>query len=199
MKYGYIDESGTAGVAANSNDFLVVSLVLFDTKADAEGASVEVDRLRGRLGLKKTYEFHCSRNTGFAQKGMLRLISRLNFRFITISIKKTASKKDASYARIAGLLVQEIDQYCKAAEIEMDSNPILHKVLKKELKSALPKIKLREVESKNSNLIQLADYVASISAKKVKNVSRADEYYRPLLKKQLVLRDIRDEGNKKTA
>lgn len=191
MKYGYIDESGAPGVAVNSNDFLVVSLVLFDSEDDVKECEDAMKRLRIRLGLKPSYEFHCSHNMKAAQDGMLRLLSRQKFRFITIAIKKNQIKKHASYSRMAQLLAREMRNYCEDARLRMDSNPVLFKALKKELHGL--SVSLREVKSHTDDLIQLADYVVNLSAKMVKNTEKAAVLYRrSLAQKQLVFIEICD-------
>lgn len=191
MTYGFIDESGAPGVAVNNNDFLVVSAVLFDEQAAMSKCNEAMKRLRAQLGLKKDYEFHCSKNTTFAQNGMFRLIERQKFRFITVSLKKTRKKKDASYAEVARLLVQELRKICDETVIVMDKNPTLCASMRKELRAAELKFSLREVESKKNDLIQLTDYVVNLSARKVKESSKISEQYRCLLRKQLVFLDIR--------
>jgi hypothetical protein len=191
--YGYLDESGAPGAFTNDNDFFVVSLVLFSDKETAEKCGAAIDRLRERLKLKDAYEFHRSRNSGKAQDGMMKLLPHLDFRFITISIKKTRVKNHASYQAIAKLLVREIKDRCREIKIEMDSNPVLYAELKRELHAEkLKYARVKEVKSHSNNLIQLADYVVNLSAKKVKNTPRAADLFRPLANKQLVFLDIRD-------
>lgn len=122
---------------------------------------------------------------------MIKLMAKLDFRFITVSIKKTRNKKDASYAIIAKKLIDEMCQHYSKLVLEMDSNPLLYRALKRELKNAGINYKLSEVDSKNSSLVQLADYVVNLSAKKMKAASSVEQY-RVLTDKQLVLIDIRN-------
>lgn len=191
MFYGYVDESGSPGVAVNRNDFFVVSMVVFETEDEAMKASQAIDRLRSNLRLKKTYEFHCSRNTNFAQKGMLKLMGRLNFRFMTVALRKTNIKKDASYKLAADLLTEEINAHRRTIKIELDSNPMLAKALKKALNQLGLKCPAREVDSCKSNLIQLADYVVNLSAKYIKGTDK-DGAFAAIAKKQLAFRNGRD-------
>ncbi len=193
MKYGFVDESGSPGVAVNSNDFLIVSLVLFDARDDADKCSDAMNGLRTKLRLKRDYEFHCSRNASIAKAGMLQLISRQSFSVITVSIKKNQTKRTASYARIAQLLIQQLEQFTEEIEIKMDSNPILYKELKRASRaSKLKYASLKQVKSHTDNLVQFADYIVNIFAKKMKVVERSSEFYRPLLKKRVVLVDVRE-------
>ena len=49
--YGYVDESGTAGVSGGKNEFLVVSLILLSDDADKKVCSVFTE-LRQKLKLR---------------------------------------------------------------------------------------------------------------------------------------------------
>jgi hypothetical protein len=189
--YGYLDESGSQGVANYIDDYLVVSLVLFTDKATADKCSATIDRLRAQLGVTDNYEFHRSSNSSAIQAGFLKLIPHLDFKFITIAIRKNHLKKHASYAHIAKLLAQEIAERFTELKIEMDSNPLLYTELRKQLKLAkLNYIRVKQVKSHTNNLIQLADYVVNISSKKVKRTPKSITWYRPLTGKMLAFTEI---------
>ncbi|MEY8388114.1 DUF3800 domain-containing protein [Oscillospiraceae bacterium 38-13] len=165
--YGFMDESGAPGAATSYNDFLVVSLVLFSNKETMENCSAAIDRLRKRLGKTPSYEFHRSSNSPPSQREFGKLLRGLDFRFITVAIRKSKMKKHASYARITELLIREIlAQELTGLKIEMDSNPHLYAELRKHLKlRKLTSIHVKEQRSHSNNLIQLADYVVNISSK----------------------------------
>ena len=88
IRYGYIDESGTPGVAINGNDWLVVSLVVFDSKEAAEKTEVAFSALRKKLKLPETYEFHRTHNSGVVQEEVEKILRRLEYKFICVEIKK---------------------------------------------------------------------------------------------------------------
>jgi len=189
--YGFLDESGSVGVAQNDNDFLVVALVLFQDKEAVGRCSAAMDRLRTRLGKTDTYEFHCSNNASATKAGLLKLLPSLDFQFISIAIRKNDFKKTASYSRMADLLVREISHYCPEVKIEMDSNPTLYAEMRKQLKlNKLHKSKVKQVKSHSSNPVQLADYVANISAKKARQTPASLDWYRPIAKKVLYYTEI---------
>lgn len=191
--YGYLDESGAQGVATNSNDYLVVSLVLFADETAVEKCSEAIDRLRIRLGKTSTYEFHRSSNSSATKKGFDKLLPNLDFKFITIAIRKNHLKKHATYARLAQLLVREIDDRFTDLKIVMDSNPLLFAEMRKQLRLAeLHDVRIRQVKSHSNNLIQLADYVVNISSKKARRTAKSLEWYRPLAKKALYFAEITD-------
>lgn len=193
MRYGYLDESGAPGVARCAGDCLLVSLVVFESK-EARDKSIEaIEALRKRLKLPEDYEFHCSRNSARPQTEFLKMLSGLDFRFITVAIRKDDFKKTASYARLAKLIIAEIKERFPEMKIEMDSNPMLYAELRKRMRAEkMSGIKIRERDSKNSSLVQVADYVANISGKKVKNTPKARELYGLIAKKVLTFIEVAD-------
>ena len=86
--YGYLDESGAPGVATNENDYLVISLILSDDRESVGKCSAAIDRLRIRLGKSSSYEFHCRSNSSATKTGLSKLLLNLDFKFITIAIRK---------------------------------------------------------------------------------------------------------------
>ncbi len=193
MKYGYIDESGSPGVASYNRDCLVVSLVVFDNAEDRDRGTEAIEELCQRLRLPDDYEFHCSSNSTRPQAEFLKLLPDLDFRFITIAIHKNDFKRTASYSRMSSLLMDEIEKRFPDIKIEMDSNPILYAELRKRIRERrLSGVKIRERNSRSSRLIQAADYIVNISAKKAKTTPRSREWYTVIAKKVLAFIEIAD-------
>lgn len=191
--FGYIDESGAPGVATYNKDCLVVSLVLFDSEESRDKSIAAIDNLREKLCLPDDYEFHCSSNSTRPQTEFLKLLSSLDFRFIAIAIHKNDFKKTASCSRMSSLVMDEIQKRFPEIKIEMDSNPILYTEFRKRIRERkLKYVKVRERNSRNSQLIQIADYVVNISAKKAKNTPKAREWYNSISKKVLAFIEISD-------
>jgi len=188
--YGYLDESGAPGVATRPNDFFVVSLVLFLDKESAERCSAAIDRLRMRLKVSDSYEFHFSRNSTKSTDSFVKLLPSLEFRFMTIAIRKSGSRRHASYPKIAEYLIREVSLRLSELQIEMDSNPILCTELRRQAKELKLRIKFKQVKSRSHNLIQLADYVVALSSRKLKGTPKALEQYRPIAAKIIVFTEI---------
>ena len=75
----------------------------------------------------------------------------------------------------------------------MDKNPTLHAELRKKIKERkLKDLKIRERNSRHSRLVQVADYVVNISAKRVKNTPKSKELYKNISKKVLAFIEIAD-------
>jgi len=192
--YGYLDESGAPGVATNSNDFLVASVLLFDSQETANRCSKSVDLLRKRLKLREDYEFHRSHNSTKIQAAVVQLLSSLDFKFITVAIKKNHTRTHASYPKLAKLILHEISTRSKDVKIEMDANPPLCAELRRQARAAkLYKVKFKEVKSHKRNLIQMTDYIVALSSHKARNTIKSVENYRAIAKKQLVFLEIRTD------
>lgn len=193
MIFGYIDESGAPGVANHKNDFFVLSLVVFKSEESRDKSIDKINALREKLRLSEDYEFHCSSNSTKPQTEFIKTLPSLNFHFISIAIRKNDFKKTASYARISKLMMDEIEKRFPEIKIEMDSNPVLHAEFRKRLREHnLKTIKIRERNSRHSRLIQVADYVANISAKKAKSTPKAHDLYSNITKKVLTFITIAD-------
>lgn len=188
-----MDESGAPGVASHSKDCLLVSIVLFESEESRDKAIQKIDKLAKDLNLPTDYEFHCKNNSTRPQTEFIKLISSLDFRFITIAIHKNDFKKTASYPRLSMLIMDEIQKRYPEIKLEMDSNPLLFAELRKRIKERnLKYVKIKQRNSRSNRLIQLADYVVNISAKKVKNTPKATEWYKHISKKVLAFIEIAD-------
>ena len=189
--FGYLDESGAPGVASHNKDCLTISLVLFSSEKSKNQSISEIGKLCKSLRLPDNYEFHCSSNSTKPQLAFLRLLSNLNFIFITIVIHKNDFKKTASFTRMSELIVNIIEKHFPIIKIEMDSNPILYAELRKRIREKnLKNIKVRERNSRSSRLIQVADYVVNISTKKAKNTQKSCELYKFIKDKELIFLEI---------
>jgi len=189
--FGYMDESGAPGISNAPNDYLVVSLVLFANKDVTDKCSKSIDRLRKRTSLPDTYEFHYSRNNNRARDAMIKQMSNMDFKFITVAIRKSSARKLASYSNVAELIVTELARQTKNAVVLLDSNPVLCSKLKKQVKtSGLQGIKFKQAKSRSDNLIQLADYVTAICTKRAKNPRKSFPVFNSISKKQLAFLDI---------
>jgi len=181
---GFLDESGAPGIAKTNNDFLVVSLIIFENRDESDKCSEKISKLRDEMKLPDSYEFHYSRNSNKTREAFIKLIGTFNFRTITIAIRKNDFKRTATYHKIAYNLVREILSRYKNISITIDSNPILLKELKQELKANKSSIPVKSMRSQSNNLIQLADYVVALSTRKLKGTDKAINQYRPLIQKQ---------------
>ena len=193
MIFGYIDESGAPGVASRKNDYLVASLVIFKSEETRDKSIAKINSLKEKLRLPEDYEFHCSSNSTRPQSEFTKLLSTLDFRFITIAIRKNDFRKTASYVKLSSLMMDEIEKRFPEIKIEMDSNPTFYAELRKRIRErGLKNVKIRERDSHHSRLVQVADYVVNFSAKKAKNTPKSREWYSFIAKKVLTFIEVAD-------
>ena len=176
--YGFIDESGTPGTSNGDDDYFAVSIVLFYSKQEVESAINAIDELARVLRLPADYEFHCSRNTTKSQDGFFNVLPKLDFRFISIIIKKDDFRSTSSYSRMADLLLSELGKRYNDVLIEMDSNPAFHSTLKRNSKKfGFSHFRIRERSSRSNRLIQLADYVVYLSSRQTKHNNKTKRVF----------------------
>lgn len=184
--YGFIDESGSPGSKINDNDWLVVSIVIFRDKVFRDFAKQKLAELRAELNLPENYEFHRVKNSPVVRKKTAELISKLDFDFITIAIKKNERKSFASYIKIADYLLSELILRYSFLDIELDTNPILFSALKRLTKERGIKAKIREDESRKNDCLQVTDYVVNMVSADLKGSRKSsDPTFRKLVKKEL--------------
>lgn len=134
QKYGYIDESGSPGIAHGPNDYLLVCMVLFRDYDAARNANARIANLRTRLNLPKHYEFHRAKNSPAIRRAFENLIFNTEFQIIAVAVQKNRFRHVANYEKISELLVAELTQIDEGVKIKMDVNPTLLRNIRKQLK-----------------------------------------------------------------
>ena len=115
VKFGYADESGEPGASKNERDYFVFCIVLVDSLTESLKISEKMKLLRQKLGLPETHEFHYATDSKRTRAAVMRFIRGLNFSFVSISIKKAASRQVASYVNMADYVVAIRARYLKRA------------------------------------------------------------------------------------
>lgn len=190
--FGFIDEFGTAGVAAYSNDWLVVSLVVFNSKDSVADAERRIGDLRSKLALPLDYEFHCNSNSPRVKVAFYKLLQSLDFSFVSVAIKKIILKKTAQYSNFATKILDFVEEKFPEIFVLEDENHSLYSAFYKEKRTRnLRKLRIKEADSKTSLGLQVADYVVNISAKRAKHENKAEDAYRFIRKKELAFLEYR--------
>ena len=167
--FGFVDESGTTGVARGDNDFLFLALVLFNSELSMKSVRQKFSLARKELGVKQNYEFHYSRNKPRVREKVFSTMRGIDFEFIIFAIKKGRLKGQASYTDMAGLVLDFLKNKDGRTRIVIDTNPALYKVLNKARKIAgIKNITFEQEDSEARDCLQLADYVVSGGAKFLK-------------------------------
>lgn len=164
MKYCFVDESGNPS-PKNRSPF-VVALVILDSIEEVSILEKKIIDLKIKNRIPMEYEFHFSRNALPRKNLFLDFIKKNVHDYYAFIAEKTNSIK--IYEEISMQIVSRMSVEEKY-NIRLDTNPKLFKALRTNLRSRKISAKLKQVESKGSSLIQVADYVAGIAAKITKN------------------------------
>ncbi|GAB4146958.1 MAG: hypothetical protein OHK0017_08080 [Patescibacteria group bacterium] len=199
-----IDESGDLGFnfdKGSSSRFLLAA-VAFSSDVHANEANNLVDILRLEMGLSSSHEFHYAKNGPEIREKFLQKIDQMSFIWTAVCINKellysesfrnndTLIKTTSKYLfnHLNDRLTNSILVYDKNGNASFYNS--LQTYLKREFNQGDAKKikKIRAEDSSKKNILQIADYVASVALKKVNGQSNEIEYYKKyLLKKRLKL------------
>lgn len=190
--FGYADESGEPGVAKSDHDYFTFCIVLFKNREKAIEASMLIDEFRRKNRLSETHEFHYTTDSKKVRPQFIKLLEKLDFQFISVSIKKNSSRDTASYNKLANNVLTILAKHDICANISIDTNPLLYSQLKLQKKNCPAILHFSEKRSRGNNLIQIADYVTALRTRYVKfpNKNSAQNLYRQIEGKRLDSLDI---------
>lgn len=192
----FIDESGDPGlkIKEGSSAYFTVSLVVFEDRDEALLCDQKINLLRHELGWTANSEFHFKRNSDLVRRQLLQAVAPYNFFYYGFVINKDPEKlygegfknKASFYKYTCGLVFENAKDKLKDAIIIIDGSGDLEfrsqlaKYLRRKFNvdkdnRLINKVKMQE--SSGNNLLQLADYVAGVINRSVKNKRKyADEY-----------------------
>ncbi len=178
----FVDESGDPGrkILNGSSLYFVVALVTFSDEGEALDCDHRIDLLRRELRLPPQYEFHFSSNSRKVRQLFLAAVTPYSFFYHVFALNKDPDKlygpgfdfKESLYKFAAGLTFENAKPYLLDAKVIIDgsgergfreelSRYLRRRVLDTHGRQLIRSVKLQE--SHRNNLLQLADYVASIS------------------------------------
>ncbi|MDH3691761.1 MAG: DUF3800 domain-containing protein [Gammaproteobacteria bacterium] len=184
----FIDESGCPGfkLARGSTTVFVVAMVVFKTEASAKSAEAAISRVRAAFNHKSEFKFSKCRNS--VREAFLREIAAQDFavRAIVVRKQRIHSRQlrtitDSFYNYFVKLMMQHDQDMLADAIVKIDESgnrkfkKQLESYLKRELGNRVKKI--RFVNSKGSELIQLADMVAGAVYRAHREDSRRDDQW----------------------
>ena len=196
----FIDDSGDPGfkIGRGSSRFFVIACVIFDDKLDAEETALIIKRYRRSLNWVDTHEFKFNKTKKIYVKELLHKVSTCNFKIRAIVIDKTKiyshelrNKQDSFYNYAikevlakSGNLKQAIVRLDGHSGREYKKQAITY--LRREVNSHSKKIKkVRFVDYKTNNLIQLADLIAG-SIHSYYQIDKTDHLeYRKIISKHI--------------
>ena len=181
----FVDESGNTGDKAlvGSSDYFVVAVVVFQNSKDASSCNSAIEQLRQEQSRPASYEFHYAENSFKVKEAFLRRIAPHPFSYYVFAIDKDPASLTGTglhtglqygkelYKFSVLKAIESVKPYLKDAYVIIDESggrnfrrelvTYLRQSLREE--GAERSIKrIRTQNSKGSNLLQLADYVAGI-------------------------------------
>lgn len=203
----FIDDSGDAGfkLEKGSSKFFVIACVIFEDDLEVLKTAVSIKELRRSLKLVDYREFKFNSSTRKIREEFLKAINKFQFKIRCIVIDKTLiksselkSKIESFYSYAIKLVLKHNNNSIQNAKIRIDGsggrefrkNFITY--LRKELNSQERNImkNCRFVDSKNNDLIQLADMIAG-SIRRSYESDKTDK----LIYKSIIKKHIQDEWN----
>jgi len=192
----FIDESGDSGlkIEKGSSRYFTVGLVVFEDREDALACDQRISLLKNELGLPVNYEFHFKRNSDKVRRAFLQAVAPYNFFYYGIVINKNPEKlwgdgfrnKESFYKYACGLIFENAKEKLEKAIVVIDESGNLDfkrqlaKYLRRKTGSGIIK-KVKMQRSEGNNLLQLADYVASIINRSVQNKKKWSDDYRKII------------------
>lgn len=198
----FLDESGDTGrkVLQGSSQYFVVSIIIFNDREEALACDQRIDLLRRELNKSADYEFHFAHNSRKVRQKFLEAISPYNFTFCTVAINKDPNKlfgegfdvKSSFYKYACNMVFTNAAPYLEMATVIIDKSGSstfqgeLKRYLKERIDTDGTKIKkIKQERSHTNNLLQLADYCASICSRKAQQKDDWKEYYKYFSSKEL--------------
>lgn len=174
----FIDESGDAGfkLKKGSSSHFVIAMTVFHHNADAEETARRIKAFRQRYNFHDGFEFKFSKMRNDLKMAFLKDIASCPFRYRGLVIDKRSitdetlrRDKNAFYLDSVCKLLERTQDQLRGAKLRIDGRG--SREFKKAFKTGLRRFtdekitKVKFVNSKNDNLIQLSDMIAGSLAR----------------------------------
>jgi len=198
----FLDEAGDTGMRLDqgSSQFFTIALVIFANADVMQSCDRHITILRGDLRLPEDFEFHFHDNSHAVRAAFLNVVSLFEFTYFTFVVRKaslgtpgrTYGTKDSFYMEVAKSVFEEASASLQDAYVVIDRSGSrdFQDALSKRIK-ALMNVdggrvvrKFRSERSSQNNLLQLADYVASICHRKASGKRDGEAYHRTIISKE---------------
>jgi len=200
----FIDESGDTGrkIAQGSSRYFVVSLVLFKDHDEAQNCDQRIELLKSELGRDKDSEFHFQDNSEGVRMAFLEAVSRYDFTYFAVIIDKDPKKlfgpgfedKNSFYKYACSMVFSNAEPYLSNVIVVLDKSGSarfragLKRYLNLKTSEGSQKTlikKLKQQDSRQNNLLQLADYVSGVINRKCQNKPKWRDYYKYLQSREV--------------
>ncbi len=190
----FIDESGDPGLKldSGSTDYFIVTLVAFEDNEEALSADQRIQLLKRELGFPPEFEFHFNKVKGTFREALLTAVASYGFFYFSIVINKAKLKgpgfkfKESFYKYTCGLVFENAKPYLANATVVIDGSG--SREFRRQLGSYLRKRindkkgdsryigKVKVQDSRDNNLLQLADMVCGAVARSYSEKEDAKTY-----------------------
>ncbi len=175
----FIDDSGDPGLGVQSSLVFVIALVIFDDNLVAEETALEIKKLRRELKFPDDVEFKFHKSRLPIKRRFLETVVKYPFRIRAIVVEKEkirakfkGTDKETFFNHIVMTVLRQTNGTVKNAKLRFDKRGErrirneLRVYLSRELDNKVKNIftDLKFVNSKQDNLVQLADMVAGTVA-----------------------------------
>ena len=197
----FIDESGDAGIRLQkgSSETFTVTMVVIENQHEANRLDTRIDSLKREMGKLSNFEFKFSK---LERKHKLRFLSEIagyNFSYLSVVINKKMltsegfNKTDTVYKYTCKLVLENARHFLVNARVVIDGSGSrefrqqLETYLKRKINdesspySHIQSITMRD--SKENNLLQLADMICGAVSRSFKSKTDSNEY-RKLIKRR---------------
>ncbi len=204
---GFFDESGDPGlkVGQGSSRYFVVALVTFNDDDEALRCDRRIDALREELRLSSSYEFHYAVNSMRVRRAFLNAIQTFDFGFHTFVLDKShgvsgglpfASPREL-YMNLAVSLMINASPYIHELALVIDKGgnrrlrtDLLRYLRGREIAGGGGRLirSIKQQDSHRNNLLQLADYVASMTGQAMSERNESANLFELYLRRKEVTR-----------
>ncbi|MEZ5307220.1 MAG: DUF3800 domain-containing protein [Pyrinomonadaceae bacterium] len=190
----FVDESGDPGLKIDkgSSPYFVVTMIVFGDLSEAQSTDDHIKALRHSLGMRAEHEFHFNKLSKHLRETFLKEVSQFDFVYFSIVINKRkltgkGFQFPSSFYKYACKLVCS-----NAKEVLSDATLVIDGRGSREFKNQLAvylrkhtnepneyppcikKVKIKD--SKNNNLIQMADMICGAVAREFSGKLDATAY-----------------------
>jgi hypothetical protein len=179
----FIDESGDAGLKVDlgSSDYFVVTLLMFEENNEAELADLRIQNFKAETGKPTNFEFHFNKCSCRLRESFMAKICHCDFLYFSIVFNKRKltgdgfKYKESFYKYACRLVFENAKAHLNNATVVIDGSG--SREFRRELTTYLRKRindvksenryigKIKIQDSKNNNLLQLADMICGAIAR----------------------------------
>jgi len=195
----FIDESGDTGLKIDegATKYFGIFMVVFGDNDEALSCEQRINLLRRELRLSENFEFHFHRTSIRIREAFLKAVLPYQFFYYGIVINKKRlfgegfKNKESFYKYSCNLLFENAKEKLENATVVIDESGRelfkyeLASYLRKKLntKDGIKRIKKVKMQnSKNNNLLQLADMIAGAINRSLDGAKKDNDYFRKIIK-----------------